>query len=359
MVCDNNKNFDNQIKGESVDSILKSILQHRRIRFDNLRKEKPDLSNDEIELIIKKEHFYFRGESSYHKFRTPSLYLQENLTMEGSEYYYRSLINELGRDDYQENTSLVRLISELQHYGAKTRMLDITKNPLIALYFAVEKDDDEPGFVFIYKSDIDNEKFDTGHTIAIKSALNLMSQEIIDNFLDAVTRNLSEDDIKKYELLSLSCIDKMELIEADYPNDDMSLIYNFMELLNQRARVRERLDFPLKIYKDLQESHIVLPSKTTDRIRQQQGAFIYPRYVSSTKKEHGEIQQEISDSISELSAELLTEKAPFSVIKIDCDKKKSIRNQLELIGITEGFVYPDIEHQSMTLLEQLNPQGKK
>lgn len=54
MVCDNNKNFDNQIKGESVDSILKSILQHRRIRFDNLRKEKPDLSNDEIELIIKK-----------------------------------------------------------------------------------------------------------------------------------------------------------------------------------------------------------------------------------------------------------------------------------------------------------------
>ena len=160
MVCDNNKNFDNQIKGESVDSILKSILQHRRIRFDNLRKEKPDLSNDEIELIIKKEHFYFRGESSYHKFRTPSLYLQENLTMEGSEYYYRSLINELGRDDYQENTSLVRLMSELQHYGAKTRMLDITKNPLIALYFAVEKDDDEPGFVFIYKSDIDNEKFD-------------------------------------------------------------------------------------------------------------------------------------------------------------------------------------------------------
>lgn len=60
MVCDNNKNFDNQIKGESVDSILKSILQHRRIRFDNLRKEKPDLSNDEIELIIKKRAFLFQ-----------------------------------------------------------------------------------------------------------------------------------------------------------------------------------------------------------------------------------------------------------------------------------------------------------
>ncbi len=44
----------------------------------------------------------------------------------------------------------------------------------------------------------------------------------------------------------------------------------------------------------------------------------------------------------------------FSVIKIDSGNKKAIRNQLKLLGITEGFIYPDIEHQSKALLKQIN-----
>lgn len=48
------------------------------------------------------------------------------------------------------------------------------------------------------------------------------------------------------------------------------------------------------------------------------------------------------------------DKMSFSVIKIDGGNKKAIRNQLELLGITEGFIYPDIEHQSKALLKQIN-----
>ena len=44
----------------------------------------------------------------------------------------------------------------------------------------------------------------------------------------------------------------------------------------------------------------------------------------------------------------------FSVIKIDPANKEEIRRELELLGITEGFVYPDIEHQSKALLNILN-----
>lgn len=49
-----------------------------------------------------------------------------------------------------------------------------------------------------------------------------------------------------------------------------------------------------------------------------------------------------------------TDKLSFSVIKIDGGNKKAIRNQLELLGITEGFIYPDIEYQSKALLKQIN-----
>jgi len=36
-----------------------------------------------------------------------------------------------------------------QHYGLPTRLLDWSTNPLVALYFAVEKDDDTDGAVYL------------------------------------------------------------------------------------------------------------------------------------------------------------------------------------------------------------------
>ena len=134
-----------------------------------------------------------------------------------------------------------------------------------------------------------------------------------------------------------------------------------MELLNQRARVRERLKYPIKIFCDLNKAHIIIPSKSTDRIRQQQGAFIFPKYVNTRRKSLEDIQIEIDKSIQELNAILTTsiynktrkrsEVKKFSCIKIEGKEKKNVRAELEQLGITPGYIYPDIEHQSIALLK--------
>lgn len=373
-----------------------------------------------LEFILNSEknkeegfNYYYRGEPRYYELRTPSLYLHENLTLNGSERYYKMLFNELGVDEYIDNSSLVRKLAELQHYGAKTRILDITKNPLVALYFAVEKELDKPGYVYFFREESSYEKFDSGHTVAIKSAINLMPKDTVDKFLTIMPmfRNKINQNFYKNDKLRMLFGDdyflnftteklteeikdlgwEVKHSEGAYYLDDgvgmiiyleellddeekdldfwnelyhdeenalsiiadkiNNIVVNFMELLNQRAKINEKLQYPLAIYNDMINSHIVNASKNTSRIKQQQGAFIYPKFSCSSK--YVEIKNDIHDSIQEKGAKLSTNKTTqqsVEVIKIPAGHKEKIKEQLALIGITDGFIYPDIEHISKALL---------
>ncbi|MBO3641816.1 FRG domain-containing protein [Streptococcus suis] len=352
---------------------------------------------------------YYRGEAEVFPYRTPNLYLNEKLVREGSEYYYRSLLNELGRTDYQDSSSLFQLLSELQHYEAKTRMLDITSNPLVALYFATEPRDssDNPdGNIYLFKEKKGKEKFDTGHTVAIKSALNLVPQDKINTFLMTVTKIIASlgdrDDLRQYEngrprYFRYESIDELvsdveswsdfiedheswgwmffgfpiceilsdeeykdfceALEEAVYKDKVLSdtlkrILDEFLELLNQRAKTNEKLKYPVRIYEDLGDSHIVLSSKRTDRLRQQQGAFIYPCFTSTVEAYSlDQIKSKIHDSIMEKSTTINYKGNEYTHIIIPKVSKGDIRKELALIGIDEGFIFPDIKHRSSALLK--------
>ncbi|HFI0667290.1 TPA: FRG domain-containing protein [Streptococcus suis] len=416
-------------------------------------------------------NYYYRGEPRYFEMRTPSLYLNRRLTLDGSEKYYKTLFNELGMSEYSDNSTLVRKLAELQHYGAKTRILDITKNPLVALYFAVTNEPFEDGYVYLFKEEILKEKYDSGHTVAIKSAINLMPKNILDKFLKIMQLalidiseydpELREDQIKYgddvvFYYTSDQLIEKVgweEMLCKDDPDnyclcdqfgnvvflkelfdsesdkafwndlesvDDHleiltekinNIIKTFMEVLNQRAKSNERLQFPLAIYRDLTTTQFVHASKNTDRIKQQQGMFVYPAYVcvdnlltnllskfevpsqkffdylkkldvyefliseyesknkiisilQQDKEEARELEEKarhylykknIHASIQDMSAELSTNKKDekgIKVIKIPKEYKRAIKKDLAIIGITDGFIFPDIEHISKALLKE-------
>lgn len=203
---------------------------------------------------------------------------------------------------------------------------------------------------------MENTKFDTGHTVAIKSALNLLPQDVINKFMKVCSNSIYNDkESSKY-------IDK----ETDYfvthkkcnglNNDDRASIRKLMDLLNQRARTREELKYPLRIYKDLTTSHIVIPGKTTNRIRQQQGAFIFPCYLDSSLQKENDaeevklfnIQKALDESISKLS---LKNGEQSIVIKVPNNSKKKIRKELNKLGINRAFIYPGIESQSRAILD--------
>ena len=324
-------------------------------------------------------HLYFRGESKYHKYIVPSLYLDEGLTKKSSEYYYRVLLSQSGNPDYDKSSDLFRSISEFQHKGAKTRILEVSANPLIALYFATEKYNSgsvEPGYVYVFgshhivdRNEINTEHFDVGHTVAAKVALNLIPQDKINEFMTtckSIYARTSRTDWKQLRFRDMNTLvidgndtgtnqlKFRDLGSLSLSGEEFTVIQSFMYLLNQRAKTNGELLYPFNIFEELMLAHIIIPSKASDRVKMQQSAFIFPKYIYTNGKSMEDIQKEIDRSVSTLSANIVTDDGKkINAIKIPGTKKDLIKKQLAQIGISEDFVYPEIEHKSNILLSNL------
>ena len=90
------------------------------------------------------ENLYFRGENDIFPQRVPSMYREDKgkaiyprLVNKGPRDYYYELFEELGWTSNTFSHKTFEQILEIQHYGAVTNILDITTNPLVALFLHV------------------------------------------------------------------------------------------------------------------------------------------------------------------------------------------------------------------------------
>lgn len=239
---------------------------------------------------------FYRGHSNKNKYKLePSLFRKDGdgnyLYLENEHILYRELIVSNSADFQSDEYTLDRLV-RMQHYSLPTRLLDITSNPLIALYFACKSTPNEDGEVIVF--------------------------------------SLARSEVKYFDSDVASCISnlarlpKSEKDNIGFKNDKFNEQMSVKRLIHL---IREEKPYfePKIIPDDLRKIICVKGKKSNDRISSQSGAFLLYG-LDAVMDEEG------------------TEE--INVMRITVSNKSSILKELDLLNINESTVFPYIENSA-------------
>jgi FRG domain. len=239
---------------------------------------------------------FFRGHSNPNYILRPSIMRTARLEQNESKMYHELLIN--CPNDFEKCYTHLEKLVEMQHYGLPTRLLDITRNLLVALYFACESQPEMYGELVLISAKESEIKYPQSDTVSMLASLPLFSQKVQDYF---------------YKL-------------AEDPNiDDYKFNIEAGRLLHEVKL--EKPAFQPEINKShLLNNYIVYALKNNNRIVKQDGAFILCglRNVSHSLekfryREHGK-----------------------KVIVLISQKKRLLK-QLETFSINRAALFPEID----------------
>lgn len=236
-------------------------------------------------------HIFYRGQSDKSYGLVPSIYREERL-IKNEDKIFKDIIAQ-SPADFKGCTSTFEKLVKMQHYSLPTRLLDITTNPLVALYFACEnKEVDGKLFRFEVKTS-DIKYFDSD---AVSVVSNIAKRPI---------------DFSIEGLRDLDCEDF---------NAEPDIAYLLHEIKYEKPHFQNVIDS-----KDIERVFCVKPMFDNPRIIRQSGAF-FLYGINGNKSKPASLN------------------FGYKVYIINKAQKQKIRKQLEALGIDKSTLFPEVEH---------------
>lgn len=241
-------------------------------------------------------HLFFRGHADANYVLSPSVMRTDGWRINESTMYNELLIS-CHKDFEKCHTHFEKLV-EMQHYGLPTRLIDITRNPLVALFFACKERFDCYGEIILISSKAQNIKYPQSDTVSILASLPAFPFD------------------KQLELYHIA---NDVTIDSDTFNKKAARLLHEVRL--------EKPAFQADIIKeDLLRNLIVYASMNNQRIVKQDGAFI----LCGLQSEPANLNQ-------------FRYKEKGKTIIYLIEKKERILKQLENFSINHASLFPEIE----------------
>lgn len=281
---------------DSVSSFIENIKQVKE------KKESKDGTSTEL---------YFRGQETEFWDIEPSIFRDDMLSI---EHKLMQIPLQKSPTEFRDLNSMFDIMTKYQHYGMCTRLLDLTTNPLVALYFACKKHGLEK---YVTEDDVEVEKEPYGVIYYTDKYYPSQSTDLEIQIVSA----LASYDLEKENTLS----DVLEKLCHDQIID------------------KETKDNWIKKYKEfvviVQNNYMVMPTYTNERLRKQSGVFLLTSLFSFNK------EIEVEKSIISKAKGKLKEEFSEECFYISGESKETILKELDLYNINEATLFPELEHQ--------------
>lgn len=256
------------------------------------------------------EILFYRGLPNDEYDPIPSFLVRNDPNQQSESDLYHSLLLERPEDFNTKNH--LSTLAKMQHYTSKTRLMDVSTNPLMAFFFASAYCEDKDGAVVVYrvpKNQVLHSNSDKALMLSCLPPLKEEDKEEIKRFcLGRRGETIYEKDVQGNRAM----IHLLHEIRGEYPAFECGIEPD-----------------------DLLSSYFVLANKDNERSKIQSGYFVIAGLVD---------EQQFKQQMSQYME---------CKIIIPSQEKARAKKQLEILNVNESVIYPSLDRTALNIRDRM------